>query len=1847
MSFITGFQIRRRIYESAQSLVFQAVRESDGTPVAIKILKSDYPSATELGRYRREFETTHSLNLPGVIQSLELQRHEKTLLIVFEDFGGMSVAELLRERKLSLDEFLDTAVQVTEALGHVHRARIIHKDISPANLVLNPGTGEAKIIDFGLSTRFATEHPVLKSAEVLEGTVAYMSPEQTGRMNRSLDYRSDFYSLGATFYEMLTGRRPFDAEDMIALVHCHIAREPVPPHRVNADVPLALSKIVSKLMAKKAEDRYQSAAGILADLETVRGRANLDRFEPGRLDHSEKFHIPERLYGREDEVTRLLEAFERTRRGPAELMLVAGYSGVGKSALIHEVHKPITKARGYFIAGKFDQLQRNVPYSGLVAAFRDLVRQLVTESPERLAAWKRSLNEAVAPNGQVLLDVVPDLALVMGPQPPVPELGPAESANRFNRSMGRLLQALCAKDNVIVLFLDDLQWADSATLQLLRVVLTDDGIQRLFLIGAYRDNEVDALHPLTLALRAVRDGGGTVNTLTLAPLGMAAIAKLLGDALQSDSAEVTALARLVVQKTQGNPLFVRQFLLALHEQGLIKQAPAMRGERPRWAWDLRAVRAADITDNVVDLLLAKLKRLAPQTQDALRLAACIGNRFDLDTLALIQKTTPDVTFEALRPAIEEALVRPLSDLEASDTADVLSPLVVQDFAFQHDRVQQAAYSLIADDSQRDIHLAIGRRLLATLPAEALRDRVFEVADHLNLGRGLVTEQQERQRLAALNLEAARRATDATAYAAALNYARAAQALLGPDGWQHSYTLTLNAWRQRASLEYLSGNFERCSEIVATTLEHARTKLEKAEVYFTRIEQNTLLMRFAEALDAGRQALALLGVDLPLDNADAAGQQAMGRAMQLLGGRMPADLDSLPDVSSPEMALAQRCLRHMTITAFLSNQTLFPLIVGTSVSITLEHGHAPESALSFANLGLIMGAFMGQYHAGHAFGQLAMRLCDRFQGRAPSATVCLVMASEVMPWVQHARASIPVFERGYQAGLDTGDILWAGYLVMYRVLFDAFTGQRIDDVLEAMPEQLGFTSRTQNHGAAAGILAHQIVLSTLAGRTKSSSDFSAAGVDEATFLRQCQDNQIAMAICFYKILKAQALVLFGLPREALQATLDVEGMLAYIVNHPTLADHRLYQSLAMTQLWDSTRGEAREQALAKLQANAAQLKIWADHCPANYLAKQLMVEAEIARVTQQDNAADLFDAAITAAHEGQYVQDEALANELAARHIMETRPRSRVGSMYLRDARYAYLIWGANRKVEELELEFPQLLTEYREARSVPSPVPAGTLVSPVTTQGSSTRRAGASRLDLDTLIKAGQTISGEVILSRLLDRLLAIVIENAGAQRGVLVLARDGELFVQAEGSVTSEEISVLMSVPLDSTQGAALVPISVLRSAARTLEAVVIDDAQQDERFAADLYVQKRETRSVLCQPILHQGQLAGLVYVENDLLSGAFTPERCHLLALLSGQIAVSLRNAELVERLEDKVRERTEQLELRSRFIEQTFGRYLSNEIADNLLRSADALDFGGSKRLVTIMMSDLRGFSALSDRLPPESIVRLLNNYLSEMTAVIQKHNGTIDEFLGDAILTIFGAPLQRPDDADRAVACAVEMQLAMSRVNAWNAEQGFPALEMGIGINTGEVVVGNIGSRKRAKYGVVGSNVNLAGRIEGFATGGQILISEATRRAVKSPLTLRSEMRAEPKGTSLPTTLHEVGGLAGTFNLQLPEHRARWVAVEPAWHVSFRWVSHKEVVGQVHEATLLLLSEGEAELRSAAPPPAFTDLKLQLVGPDGEALGEAYAKVTTRPPRAGGFVLRFTLLSPAVQQALQALLDRPA
>lgn len=1827
MSFIQGFQFKERLYESESSLVIRAIRERDGLPVVVKILKKDFPTTEELVRYRREFEITAGLDLPGVAQALDLQRHEKSLFMAVEDFDGMSIAQLMDDRALSYDELLETAIQVATTLGLIHKANVIHKDISPQNLIINPSTGEVKIIDFGLSTKFSREEPVLKNPDVLEGTLHYISPEQTGRMNRTLDHRTDLYSLGATLYEMATGETPFDAQDKTELVHCHIARDPVPAHRRNPDVPLAFAKIIGKLMAKKAEERYQSAEGLLADLETVRRGQNLDRFEPARRDFSAKFQIPERLYGREHEVLSLLEAFERARQSTAEMILVAGYSGVGKTAIVREVHKPITRARGYFISGKYDQFKRNEPYSGITAALRDLVRQLLTENEAKLAEWSADINSALGPNAQVILDVLPELEMVIGPQPAIAHLEPAEAKNRFDRTIGQLLRALCARDRVIALFLDDLQWADTASLNLLRVILTDGGIERLLLIGAYRDNEVDPMHPLIQTVDKLREAGGKVSEMTLAPLGLTEVAKLSADTLQTETTEMVGLARLIVQKTQGNPLFVRQFLMDLNHEGLISRAPLEEGDKAVWSWDIEAIRAASITENVVDLLLRKLRRLPEKTQDALQLAACIGSRFDLDTLALIQKTDATETFEFLSEALDEGLIRPTSEFTTSQKEDALSPLIVRRFAFQHDRVQQAAYNLIDETRLKEVHLAIGERLQATLSEAELSERIFGVVDHLNFGRDLIADTAKRIDLARLNLVAAHKATDSIAYTVALSQVKIAQELLGENGWEENYDLMIEVFRNRASLEYIVGNLDTCNEIIGITLENVQTDLEKAEVYFTRIAQHTLLGEFPQAVEAGSMALALVGVELPSENLEDAGQQAIGSATGMLEGIEIASLYDRPDATDPAVLLAQRCLRHLTIAAFLYNQQLFPIIVGTSVKLSLEHGNCPESALSYSNYGLVLGAFMMRYKDGMEFGQLAMRLCDKFEGRAPVATVCLVHGSELIPWVRHVNEAIKVIDRGYEAGLDSGDILWAGYLVMYRVILDTFAGKPLDHLLDKMPEQLGFTSTTQNIGAEAGVRAYQIVLSTLAGRTRSSTDFSGVDMDEASFLKACNDGQLNMAKCLYNILKAQALFLFGRPAEALMATEEIQDLLSFIVNHPNLADHLLYQSLSMAALHSGGNSPQELETLERMKGNLGQLTIWSDNCPENYLAKKLMVEAEIARVTGDDiAAADLYDGAIDAAQKNQILQDEALANELAARFVMERRSKSRVGAMYLRDARHAYQLWGAHRKVEELELEFPQLLAQYHENTRK---VALGTETEHARTQSASIASA-SSVLDLDTLTKAAQTISGEVMLPRLLDRLLGILIENAGAQRGVLLLNKGRDLVVEAESSVSSGEASVLMSIPMDSADGAKLVPAGMLNYVKRAKQVIVLEDAQTDERFQSDPYFQEMKTRSVLCQPIEHQGKLIGVVYLENDLFTGAFTPARAQLLSLLSGQIAVSIKNTELVENLEDKVRERTEQLELHSQFIEQTFGRYLSNEIADRLLRSPDGLDFAGRKQTVTVMMSDLRGFATFSDVLPPETIVKLLNNYLSEMTSVIQKYNGTIDAFIGDAILAVFGAPFQRPDDAERAVACALEMQLAMTKVNAWNLRNGLPDLEMGVGVNTGEVVVGNIGSNKRAKYSVIGGNVNLAARIEGYTVGGQVLISESTKQEIKAAMTLGKSAVIEPKGMASSTSIHDVLGLGGTHNLVLEQQSVEARELDPPVPLKFRLLVDKAVVGEEQSGQLLKLSSTEALIQSDAPPEPFTDLQLLLTHADGSGTATGiYAKVLNEKTGQGTFAVRFT------------------
>jgi serine/threonine protein kinase len=841
MIALPGVAIHSKIYESSASVVYRGIREQDDRPLVVKLLKQDYPSPQELTRYRQEYEITSSLNLPGVVKAYSQQDYQRTLAILLEDFGGESIERWMRQRKeefcpMPLANFFRLAIEITEILGRIHHANIIHKDINPSNIVFNPDTGVVKIIDFGIATRFNRTNPSFKSPHVLEGTLAYLSPEQTGRMNRWLDRRTDFYSLGVTFYQLLTGQLPFPTTDILELVHCHIAKTPVPPHELNAAIPKAVSDIIMKLMAKNAEDRYQSAWGIKADLERcaqqLEQSGQIDRIQLGLQDFSGQFHIPQKLYGREAQIGALLAAFDRVAvRGnednaqfKVEMMLVSGYSGVGKTALVQELYKPITAKHGYFIWGKFDQFERNIPYSAIVDALQKLVQQLLGEPDEQVQQWRSHLLAALGSNGQIIIDAIPEVELIIGKQPPVPSVGATEAQNRFNLTFQKFVRVFCDKEHPLVIFLDDLQWIDSATLKLIELILLDEQTQFLFLIGAYRDNEVHPTHPLVLTLLELRKQGAVLQEITLAPLALESLNQLIAETLDRNPDTVRDLDQLVLRKTEGNPFFVGEFLRMLYSENLL----TFNAEHLSWQWNIAQIQARNITDNVVELLLLQLKKLPEETRQILRLAACVGSQFDLETLAIVCEKTPKAIFQNLLAAIHAGLIQPLSELDED--------LLVQEYKFLHDRVQQAAYALIDESHKQVVHLQIGRNLLNKTSPEQRSERLFEIVDHLNYGIELVAEQIERNEIARLNLIAGQKAKTATAYEAALKYLKTGLKFLNTESWLSEYDLTLSLYSAAAEAAYLHGRFDEMEQFVEVVLIRAKTAIDKVQVYDSRIQK---------------------------------------------------------------------------------------------------------------------------------------------------------------------------------------------------------------------------------------------------------------------------------------------------------------------------------------------------------------------------------------------------------------------------------------------------------------------------------------------------------------------------------------------------------------------------------------------------------------------------------------------------------------------------------------------------------------------------------------------------------------------------------------------------------------------------------------------------------------------------------------------------------------------------------------------------------------------------------------------------------------------------------------------------
>jgi predicted ATPase/signal transduction histidine kinase len=1545
-----GYHINEQIYAGTRTLVYRGLRSENGQPVAIKLLRNDFPCFNELVHFRNQYVIAKNLEIPGSVKAYSLETYQNHYALVMEDFGGISLssylARLASESKeplegLPVSEFLPIAIQIANSLDGLYRHHVIHKDLKPANILINPTSKQVKLIDFSIASLLPRETQEIQNPNVLEGTLPYISPEQTGRMNRGIDYRTDFYSLGVTFYELLTGKLPFQTDDPIDLVHCHLAKQPIPASIVNQSVPLVLSEIVSKLMAKNAEARYQSALGLKYDLETClcqwQETGTLTNFDLGQRDLCDRFIIPEKLYGRENEVFSLLSAFERVSAGSTEMMLVAGFSGIGKTAVVNEVHKPIVRQRGYFIKGKFDQFGRSQPFSAFVQAFRDLMGQLLSESDAKVEQWKTQILAALGENAQVIVEVIPELERIIGQQPPAPELVATAAQNRFNRLFENFISIFATKEHPLVIFLDDLQWADSASLKLIQLLTSDSSRRYLFLIGAYRDNEVFPAHPLMVTLADIQTTGATVNTITLDPLERFHLNCLIADTLACSTALALPLTELVYQKTQGNPFFSTQFLKSLHEDGIIE----FNFEARYWQCDIARVRTLALTDDVVEFMAIQLRKLPTRTQEVLKLAACIGNQFDLATLAIVDENSPTETATALWKALQEGLILPVSDvykfyqeggnsLSITSTGEESEQLPVKNdqlakYKFFHDRVQQAAYSLIPEEQKRATHLKIGQRLLKNTPEVEREERMFDIVNHLNVGVNLITHELDREQLARLNLVAGKKAKAATAYSAAVEYFNSGRELLAVNSWENQYELTLALHTEAAEAAYLSGDFDRMETLASVVESCAKTLLEKVKVYEVQIDAYMAQYKLQEALNTGLPVLKQLGVEFPSEPNLSDIGQALGETASILSGKGTEDLIDLPLMTDPQQIATITILSSLFSPAYVALPALAPLVICKQVNLSVQYGNASLSPYAFAIYSFLLCG-MGDIERGYQLGELALRLVSKLNAKEIQAKTSAMVHSGIQPWKEHLRKTLEPLLSDYFCGLETGELEFAGYAIYEYSYYSYFIGKQLTQLEREIASYADAVSKIHQSAALSYLkICWQAVLN-LIGSSPDPCHLKGEAYDEETMLQLYQRTNNYLGIHYLYLHQLVLCYLFENYPEAFKNIAQIESYLSAASGQITVALFYFYDSLVRLAVYSDTPQSEQQELLDRVQANQEKIQKWAHHAPMNHLHKFYLVEAERHRVLgEKIEALEMYDKAIALAKENEYLNEEALAHELAAKFYLEWG-KEKLAKPYLIDAYYAYARWGAKAKIDHLEQGYPQLLApilQQERTRQNPSETThtsssESSLSNTKTTIIGSTSSWGV--VDLPTVIKASQALSSEIKLDQLLTTLMQVVVKNAGAQSGALILNEEGNWRINIH--CTNREDCLLQSIPVEESE---VIPLTLINYVKRTKETLIFDDASNQPRFASDPYIIQHQPQSLLCTPISERGKMMGILYLENNLATGVFTSDRVAILNILCSQAAISLQNA----RLYQQSQEYAQKLELYLRDLKQMQLQLVQNE------------------------------------------------------------------------------------------------------------------------------------------------------------------------------------------------------------------------------------------------------------------------------------------------------------------------------
>jgi diguanylate cyclase (GGDEF)-like protein/PAS domain S-box-containing protein len=1508
---IPGYTLVEKIHKNHRILIRRAIRNVDGAHVIIKNLTAEFPTRKEITSFQREFEILQAIHVEGVARVVDPELFQNSGMLALEDRGGVTLTNHLRLHSFSLEEFLQAGIHLTSILERLHKKNIIHKDLTPQNIIYNTKTGEFNIIDMSLSSSFPRESQRKRDLNLLEGTLAYISPEQTGWMNRVVDYRTDFYSLGITFYEMLTGKIPFEADDAMEMLHCHLAREPMEfPSRLN--LPRVIWKIIRRLIEKNSEDRYQTSPGIIYDLEmcldNFRHSGEVGDFKLGEKDVSDRFLIPQKIYGRNREFKVLMDAYHRASENTGELVMLTGQPGVGKTALINEFGKEVIRENGLIIGGNFEQYKRDIPYYAFIKAFDDLINLLLTENQAKKEAWRKLIVESLGVNCAVITDLVPRLELITEKQPSAVELNSIEIKNRFQWIFLKFLGLFMQANTPLVLFIDDLQWADNSSIKLIQTITTSEELKHFVFVLSYRESELSENRHLhdTLAeikdFRLSRTGNEKalpVSIISLNEIDFRAVTDIVQDSLKNREPETEELAMAVMGKTAGNPFFINQFLKTIHSEGLIR----FDNDKLRWRWDLAAIKKKGYTENVIRWMCDNLKVIPPEHLRILEVAACIGKQFDLETLSWINRKTTDETLQELMESIQHEFILAVEEEDSSKNFV---------FHFQHDQIRKSAYTLLDEGEKLGIHFLLAEYYIKHLDwrirtdfgdgsgeisyvirpesiasfaaymmdessfqfiLELMRSEIFNIVNHLNIAGELLVSEEQKIACAGMNLIAARRSRKSAAFEAALDYLQIALAALPHEHWEKYYFLSHSIYIEAAECEYINTNFSNSRKLSRIILENAKTLLDKVKVFEIQIASLTPQNRMEEAIQSGLSALKQLGITIAPHPGTLTPFPDIVKATLKIG-KNPNSLITLPEMTDGEKLAAMNIMVQLITPSFISNPALFPVLVLKLVHLTLKFGLAPQSAYAFAFFGMILGSGLGRYDLGDRLSQLALDILYKYGSGNMDCKVLFVTGNMITHWRRPLSTGQSILKDAFHKGLETGDLLFASYALNWYNAYNFLIRTPLEETLDTMQKYESIVSKIKQKDAGYFFNLWRQFVYQLYQNSHLTSSIDGIYFNEKLSVNNWNETLNNTDLFTYHLMKG---IILYLRKDYDSALVELEASIPHesgVYGMPVIVEHNYFYCLVLSALGlsDEQHGNKYYRLFKK---RFKKMEIWAEGNPVNYASRLHLLEGELARLSRKKDIKYFYEKAIHSSIEQKAFFDQAIANERLGEYY-RARGETFVSHAYMREAYQLYLRWGALSKCLEMREEYPELVETHSQIEYLNS------ITERLTTSASDT-------LDLKTVIKVSQNISEEIELKKLIKKLMKIAIETAGAQRGYLILVHDGKLLIEAEADGNS--VKLKDSLPVEKCTRIAL---SIVNYVNTTRESVVINDVTDLKQFRTDPYIIGEAPKSILCIPVMKQNNLIGILYIENNLLNNVFSDQRLGMINLLIGQVVISLENA-----------------------------------------------------------------------------------------------------------------------------------------------------------------------------------------------------------------------------------------------------------------------------------------------------------------------------------------------------------------